>query len=330
MPAARRGIGCIESAGAAARHEHATALASRSNLKALELTPDERVHGAAARGGLCALGHAGKAAQAVDDLVLAALAHLARQLGVGQELACHVDDIGLARGDDLFHLRGVVDAADRRHGDAHAALDLGCKVHVGAVLFEHGGVRVAKAALIGAGAHMQKIDFALELVGDGRALQHIVAALEELRAAHAELDGEPLPHRRAHRVEHARGKTAAVLERAAVLVRAMVEVRRKELVDEPAVPTVDHDHAKARALGKARHMAVGRHDLVDLFMRKLAHLNAVRTHRGARPPLAHLVLARLVRHVRARIHTRMRELKARHRAVARDGIGRIGGARERV
>ncbi len=191
-------------------------------------------------------------------------------------------------------------------------------------------MRLAEAALVGSRRHVQQVDPALQLLRDGHALVQVVAAVEELRAAHAELNREARAHLGTDRVEHLAGKAATVLQAAAVLVLAVVEVRREELVDEPTVPTVDHEHAEPGALGEPRHVPVSRRDLVELLDRQRADLHPVgaRARRGA--PLAHAVLAGLVGHVRARVHAGMRELKARDRAVAVDGVGRVGGRRERV
>ncbi len=61
------------------------------------------------------------AADAVDDLVLAALLHLVRELRVGDLRARHRDHVGLARGEDLLGERRVLDPADGEHGQPPTA-----------------------------------------------------------------------------------------------------------------------------------------------------------------------------------------------------------------
>ena len=92
-----RPCGVEASGSAACHHDLAPALGRHGHhLVALELAPDDRVHGAAsgARGG--SLGHAGEAAQAAHYLVGMVLCDLAGQVGVGEQGASHVDHVGLA------------------------------------------------------------------------------------------------------------------------------------------------------------------------------------------------------------------------------------------
>jgi hypothetical protein len=60
----------------------------------------------------------------VDELVLAPLAHLVRELGVGDLRAGHRDHVRLARGEDLLGQRRVLDAADGEDRQADRGLDL--------------------------------------------------------------------------------------------------------------------------------------------------------------------------------------------------------------
>ncbi len=137
VAAARGSVGGVKPAGATARHEHATATRRGGYLVPLHLAPDQRVHRAAARGRGRALGHAGKAAQAAHDALVAAGHDLARQLGIRQKRAAHVDHVRFALRENLLHLRRIVEAAERGHGNADMLLYLRGQVHVAAVVLEH-------------------------------------------------------------------------------------------------------------------------------------------------------------------------------------------------
>ena len=201
--------------------------------------------------------------------------------------------------------------------------DLGSQIDVATMLLEHGGVGIAKAPLVGAGGDVEQVDAVLQLLGNGHPVLQGVAPLKELGAAHAELNGEAGTHRLPHRLQHPAGKAAAVGQRAAVLVGAVVEVGGEKLVDEPAVAAVDHDHLKASPLGKARGAAVGGYNVVDHLHGELAHLHPVGTGAGGGAPLGKAVLSALVGHVSTGVHTGVAQLHAGDGTVAANGVGGI-------
>lgn len=250
--------------------------------------------------------------------------------GVGQQGAGHVDDIRLARGDDLLHLGGVVQAADGGHRHLHVLFDLSRQIDIAAVLLEHTGVSIAEAALVSARGNMQQINVGFDLLGNAAAFFQVVAALEQFRAGHAELDGEPGTHGLTHGFEHLDGETTAVFKTPAVLVGALVEVGGEELVDEPAVTAVDHQHLEACPLGKARHMTVGLDDIGNHLLGQFAHFHPVGAGTGRRPPLGHAVLFGFIGHIGTGVHAGVGEFQAGHGTVAADGICRVGGGSQRV
>ena len=260
----------------------------------------------------------------MDDLLVPVGHDLFRQEGVGQQRTRHIDHIGLAGFDDLLHLGRIVQAADGGHGDGDMLLDLRRQIDVTAVRLEHGRMRVAKAALVGTGRNMQKVDAVFQLPGDGDAVFQRIATLEQLRTAHAEFDGETGAHGLAHGLEHPAGKAATILDAAPVFVRAVVEPGRQKLVDEPAVPAVDHDHLKARAFCQTGDLTISGHDLVDHLVGQFAHLHAVGAHAGRRSPLGKAVLAAFVRHIGAGIHAGMGKLHTGDGAMPADGVRRVG------
>lgn len=224
----------------------------------------------------------------------------------------------------------IVQAADGCDGLAHVALDLCSKVNVAAMGLEHGGVGDAERLLVRAGRDVDEVDVGLYRLGNAHALLQVVASLAELCAAHAELDREERPHGLAHGLGHLDGQATTVLERSAVLVRPVVEQGREELVDEPAMAAVNHEHLEAGALCKPRHVAVGADDVRDLLLREGANGDAVSADGIRRTPLVKPVLATLVRHVRAGEHAGVRKLQRGDGTVTADGVGGIRGARQGV
>ena len=77
-----RRLGCHQSARAAAYYYDFLLYRRWLNLVALDLASDHRIHGAAAGKGVRALRHAGKAAQAVYNLLVSAFHDLAWQVRI--------------------------------------------------------------------------------------------------------------------------------------------------------------------------------------------------------------------------------------------------------
>ena len=71
-----------------------------------------------------------------------------------------------------------------------------------------------------------------------------------------ELDREHRADSGADGIEYLTGKAAAVFQASAVLIGSVVEIRGEELVDQPAVAAVDHDHLETGAFGKACYRSV--------------------------------------------------------------------------
>ena len=165
-------------------------------------------------------------------------------------------------------------------------------------------------------------------MGNAGALGHVIAALEELSAAYTQLNGESRPDGAAHRSEHLAREANAVLKQPAVLVLALVEVRGEELVDQPAVPRMHHDHLEAGALRERSRLTICRDDARNLLMRKRTHGHAIRAHAIGGPPLAQVALLLLVDHIGAGILPRMRELDGGNRAVTFDRVGKVGEGAE--
>ena len=224
VPAQCRRAGRHHAGDAAADHEHLPLPRGGNDVEPLELAADARVERAATRLRDGTLGHAHEAAHAANDVVALVRHHLVRQLGIGEQRAAHHHEIGLAARDDLLHLIGIRQAADGGDGNRHVLLDLLGEVDVAAVLAEHRGVGDAETELVGAGRHVDDVDEVLERMRNAAALVEVVAAVEELGAAHAQLNREVRAHLGAHRGEDLASEAHAILERSAVLVGTVVEV----------------------------------------------------------------------------------------------------------
>ena len=196
------------------------------------------------------------------------------------------------------------------------------------MLLEPGGMGDAEGLLVGACRNVDYVNQILHCLGDAHALVQVVAALDELVAAHAEFDGEPRADGVPDGGQHLAGEAHAVLKRAAVLVRAVVEQRREELVDEPAVPAVDHDHLEPGAFGEGGGAAEGLRDLVDLLNGQSLDRSAVRAGPFGGAPLGHLLLLVPVGEVRSGELAGVAELHGGNGAVALDGVGGVREARQ--
>ena len=171
---------------------------------------------------------------------------------------------------------------------------------------------------------MQQVDMRLQLLSNAAAFGQIIAALKQFRTTHAELNRETRTHSLPHDFQYFDGKAASIFQTAAVFIGTLVEVGGQELVDQPAMTAVDHDHLKPGTFGQGSCAPIGSCNLMQLLHRESAHRHTVRTNRITGSPLMHLMLARLVSHVGACIHTGMRKLKARHGTMTTNGICRIG------
>ena len=168
---------------------------------------------------------------------------------------------------------------------------------------------------------MNQVHQILQRVRDPAALFDAVAALEEFASTHPQLDRESGADGFPYRRQHLARKADTTLERAAVSVGTAVEIRGEELVQQPAVAGMDHDHLITCPFRQARFLAIGPNDIRQLLLREGLDRPPVGAYAVARAPLAEGGLFVLVGHVSPGILAGMREFDARHGAVAPDGIG---------
>ena len=78
----------------------------------------------------------GLASQAAMDVLIQAGTDLVRECRIHQKLSGHLDNICLAGGNDLFHLLGKAESADRQHrGLGHMLFDGLREIDVASALF---------------------------------------------------------------------------------------------------------------------------------------------------------------------------------------------------
>ena len=268
------------------------------------------------------------AADAVDDLVLAAVAGLVRELGVGDLGAGHRHHVRLPGGEDLLGERGVLDPADREHRQRHGRLHL--RGQIDEVAVGHvGGLDRAPDVVVAGGGDVDVVDSAraLELLGDADGILDVEAARDEVGEADPDADDPVGADPASHLVDHLPSKAQAVLERAAVLVRALVVERREELVEEVAVRDVHLGAVEAALARELRRASPPLDHLADvLVLHRLRRLAVGRALHRRRPP-EH---AQIVRGVARRVQAEVVELREDHRAVLVDGIGQPPVGLERL
>ena len=189
------------------------------------------------------------AADALPDVVETALLDLVRQERVRDRRPGGADDVELSGVDDGDHRVGVRDPADAddRLVGVVARLD-GARVRLLVVLLEEPG-RAGVLPPLGDVADRQvpEVDEVVDV------LDEAVAVLLELDAGRAvqRVDRESrgdravVTHGFAHLLEALTPEAGAVLERAPVLVRALVRPGGQELQRQVAVSTVDVDDVEA-------------------------------------------------------------------------------------
>ena len=199
-------------------------------------------------------------------------------------------------------------------------LDLSRKVNVAAMLLKHGWMGVTKTSLISSCRNMKKIDIRLQNFCDLHTVFQCVAAFKKFRTAHTELDGESRSHTFTDCLQNLHCKTTAVFKASAILIDTLVKIRRKKLVDQPAMSAVDHDHLKTCSFCQGRGLFIGSYDLVDQLFCEGFYLHAIRTDSIRRAPLVHGFLSGFICHISSCIHSGMGKFNARDGTVTADGV----------
>ena len=135
-----------------------------------------------------------------------------------------------------------------------------------------------EAELIAACRHMYKISKILKPLCNCNTTINIVSAFKKLSSAHTQLNRKTVPYRISDRLQHATRKTEPVIQGSPVSVIAVVESRREELVDQPAVTGMNHDHLETCTFHQSCTLAVGTYDIINLLGSERFDINAVRTY----------------------------------------------------
>ncbi len=308
---------------AAAGHEPARRPIRRGQCPGTESSfpPGARIDGARDRQPLeDAADAALVAADAMDELALASVAHLVRELGVGDLRAGHGDHVRLAAGEDLLGHRRILDAADRKHRQVRqGGLHLRGEVDEIAVGHIRGLDRPEDVVVASRGdVHVVDPPVGLEQLSNPDRVLDLERARNEVAQADPDADDPVVAGTRAHLLDHLACEAESVLERPAVLVLALVVERRQKLMQEVAVRDVHLravEAALARELGRVAPPVDHLADVLVLHrLRRLAVSR--RLHRGRAPENTEVV-----RGVTCRIQAEVVQLREDQRAVLMDGRG---------
>ena len=179
---------------------------------------------------LSRLGDADVAADALADLVEAALLDLARQEGVGDGRPGGADQVPGAARYDLGHRSGVVRRPTPTIGFAVASRTRAGPLELPALAEEARRAGVLRPLGDRADVDVPEVD---EVVGEAHELRGPRRARRRRRRAPStamrQAIAQSSPTASRDRLEHLEPEARAVLQRAAVLVRALVVERRQEL-----------------------------------------------------------------------------------------------------
>ncbi len=215
------------------------------------------------------------AADALADVVEAALVDLLRQERIGDRRPTGGDDVELAGVDRVGHRVGIRPAADAEHRLLRDRLDGGLPRKLASLRVEARRRRVLAPLGDAGDVDVPHVD---EMVDELDERQRVAL---ELRAglAHEHVgrdahgDGAVVSDRGLDLLDRLAPEARAVLERAAVLVGAVVVVRRQELLRQIRVRAVDVDDVEAGRAGTLRRVDI---HLLHVANVVLVHLLRVR------------------------------------------------------
>ena len=264
------GEGCLHTGDTAADDHNSLLLCLGQGVICHSLTADFGVDGAVEVTGVHALTVAVEAAHALTDLVNLAGPDLVGEVGIADELTCHVNDVSLAGSEDLFHVVGIAQAAKgTNQGLLDVLLDLGCVLNVDALGIEHADVGTGMSlggAPYATNGYVDNVSVAVELLSDTASFFDAVAVFNDLRTADTDLNGEILTANSVDLIDSHNSQTAAALGVAAPAVGTGVHIRGHELLQTPAVSAVEGDHAEAGLLCSQSGLAEALDDFLETLL----------------------------------------------------------------
>ena len=197
------------------------------------------------------------AAETAVAVGIASCSQLVGHLRLTDQAAAHENQVSAIIFDYILHHVRLVDTGHGGDWDIHHGLNLGGKVHIAALFHEHagghscGGVGMEDAA----GGNLNHVHIRCQHLSNLLALVDVVAALDDLVAGHAHVDGEVFTYLLPDLFQAHNREPAAVLQGAAELVGALVGARGEELVNQPAVACMELNHIKTCILEGERGIA---------------------------------------------------------------------------
>ena len=157
--------------------------------------------------------------------------------------------------------------------------DLSGKLHVDAILKEHGWVHDNKRLndLVVANRAMDDIAVTVKLLCARNAIFDTITDRVDLGCGHSEVDHEILAADLFDPVTNHDRKAASILRAAAPSIGTVIGKRAHELMQQPAMAAVKKDHFEARKLNALCCLRVKLNGIQDLLLRHLRKKRAVET-----------------------------------------------------
>ena len=113
---------------------------------------------------------------------------------------------------------------------------------------------------------MNQVDILFDSLCNLDTVLDAIATVKQFATAESHLHREAWAYGIADGGKHLTDNADAVLSRPSVFVGTMIQIGRKELVQQPAVTCMHHDHLIAGTFTEGSLLAVGLHDVSNLFL----------------------------------------------------------------
>ena len=269
----------LHASDTAADNHNIPLMHGRRIIFALKLAPCGGIDRAAILSGGNQLAETGVAAQALVDLVRLTHSRFVGQVRIGNNASADFDDVYQSVSKRFFHHRRIAEGTDGRNRGLDMLFDLSSKLHVDAILKEHGRMHDNKRLndLVIANRAMDDIAVTVKLLCARNAIFDTIADRIDLGCGHSEVDHEILSADLFDPVTDHDRKPASVLRAAAPSVGAVVGKRAHELMKQPAMAAVKKDHFESRKLNALCCLRVKLNGIQDLLLGHFRKKRAVET-----------------------------------------------------